>query len=132
MEECKVRTPMQDGGINARCEHRCKMAVRTPMQTAMDGNGNGWHEMNILCCVCCFLFVTSAFAAFGVRTRQCFCVVASAFATVGVRTMQLCSLAVLFTLLARSLAVFFHCLNVADHKIIYTVHTKSAGNCTTA
>jgi len=24
MEECKVRTPMQDGGINARCEHQCK------------------------------------------------------------------------------------------------------------
>ena len=57
MEKWKVRTPMQDGGINARCEHRCKMAVRTPMQIAMDRNGNGWHEMKILYCVCCFCYV---------------------------------------------------------------------------
>ena len=51
------------------------------MQTAMDGNSNGWHEMIILCCVCCFCFVTSVFAAFGVRTLQLgFCFVASVFA----------------------------------------------------
>ena len=60
MEECKVRTPMQDGGMNARCEHRCKMAVRTSMQTAMDRNGNGWIYTIIMRCVlflfCCFCF----------------------------------------------------------------------------
>ena len=61
MVTCKVRTPMQDGGINARCEHRCKMAVRTPMQTAMDRNGNGWHKMKILCCVLLFLFCCFCF-----------------------------------------------------------------------
>ena len=114
MEECKVRAPMQDGGINARCEHRCKMAVRTPMQTAMDGNGNGWHDMKLMCCVCCFFFVASVFAAFGVRTQQlCFSVVASVFATVGVRTMQLCSL-------APSRARCTMSLIVPHDKIVYT------------
>ena len=48
---CKVRTPMQDAGMNARCEHRCKMAVHTPMQTAMDRNCNGCIYTIILCCV---------------------------------------------------------------------------------
>ena len=71
MVTCKVRTPMQDGGINVRCEHRCKMAVRTPMQTAMDRNGNGWHDMKIMCCVCCFCFVVSVFAAFMLAPSSC-------------------------------------------------------------
>ena len=39
--------------------------------------------MKILCCVCCFCFVVSVFAAFGVRTQQlCFCFVASVVADV--------------------------------------------------
>ena len=35
-EKCKVRAPMQDGGINVRCEHQCEQQW-TDMATDEDG-----------------------------------------------------------------------------------------------
>ena len=67
-DKCKVRTPMQDCGINVKCEHQCKQQL-TEMATDED--------------VCCFCFVVSVFVAFGVRTKQlCSCFVAFVFAVV--------------------------------------------------
>ena len=64
----KVRAPMPATEINARCEHRCKMAVRTPMQTAMGRNDNGRIYTIIMCCV---LFLLWCFCC----EECCFCVV---------------------------------------------------------
>ena len=57
---------MQGASTDARWRDGCK--VRTPMQTAMDRNGNGWIYTIILCCVlfllCCFCCKESCFCFF--------------------------------------------------------------------
>ena len=57
-----VRPSERHTNTDAKRRDGCK--VRTPMQTTMDRNGNGWKLTMILCCVCCFCFVASVFVTF--------------------------------------------------------------------
>ena len=73
METCKVRTPMQDGGIDVRCEHQCKQQWT---EIATD------EYIQIMCCVffllccfcseeCCFCFFLFT-VLFSPQVKSCF------------------------------------------------------------
>ena len=102
-----MRTPMQDGGMNVRCEHQCKQQWT---ETATDED------------VCCFCFVVSVFVAFGVRTLQlCFYIVASVYVAVGVRTLKLCFCFVASVFVAvgvRTLQLCSHTVNSKSHIVL--------------